>query len=153
MFPPAKLLCITFWHSQTRPRSTTTTWWILLLPFAFVFWISPANRCLQPEWPYFMSCELAQIHRCYPLSPSLSILLFLFLHPASVDPPSPPTPAPGAMGSFRFTLLSVQFSFTSQSLSPKQHGPRPCVRTSWPTHSTTMYIIVIIAAHVGIRCM
>lgn len=49
-------------RSQTavKPPPPTTTWQILLLPFAFVFWIFPVNQCLQPEWLYFMFCKLAE---------------------------------------------------------------------------------------------
>lgn len=68
-------------------------------------------------------------------TPLLFILLFLFLHPA-----------PGAMGSVRSTLLSVQFGFTSQSLSPNnmERGhvctpagpltPLLCTSSSWSQH-------------------
>ena len=73
---PAKLFCITFGAVTLLLYPLPAAWQILLLPFAFVFWISPANQCLQPEWPYFMFCELADRYPSARLSPPP------FRHPA-----------------------------------------------------------------------
>lgn len=67
-------------YSYTSPPPIARQ--ILLPPFAFVFWISTVNRCLQPEWLYFMSCKLADKYSSATLSLTVSPLLPPFLRPA-----------------------------------------------------------------------
>lgn len=120
---------------------------ILLPPFAFVFWISTANRCLQPEWLYFMSCKLAEGYSSATLSYRLSSSSSF--SSSCLKPTSPWVQVWScrATESVHFTVHYNRNLALNHTGTFSQHGSYPWVLSSWPTDWSTVWSLHMVCWH------